>query len=1646
MKKTLILITIIFLLTSCTDDSSQANKSTDAVQKVVQPQLIPSNKSLKREKINYSDLTEFKVLSITEGLFENAPALQVNLTLPVDGKQDVDSLIKVFTGKESNQLVKGGWIYDENTSSLYFPFIEADTHYKILVDKDLIAVNGKKVKTGFVKDLNTRPYQKSVRFVSKGSTLLKDSNVLPIEAVNVEAVDLKFWRINPDKYAQFLQMSYRNEIYTLERMYKIAKVVYTAQFELNSEKNKREQHDISIKGIEEVQKAGLYFVTMMPHDMYAYNIQNTWFVSTDIGLHTRKYDESLVVFTHQLPQAQAYENIAIKLVDKDGGIIEETHTDAQGFAEIKSTELKKARFVLAQKGDNFNIVRLNQPKMDLSEFNLSSRPYHPQEFFLYAPRDLYRPGETININGLLRDADGKKVKASPIKVEIKRPDYRSFKTFTWTGDDSSLYTSQFAVPKDALTGEWTFIATLGNSDKFEYKFSVEDFLPERLKLDLKAENNKKHIAATANAIIDVQSDYLYGSPASNNRFDATVSVSSQTRLFDEYKDYEFGSRKYHDYDLNFDVPQAQLDANGFAQLSIKNQWKDTKFPLRIKTFVNVYESGGRPISRSVIQTIWPQKIAIGVRPSWLQNDADYASPNSNNEIELIAVNQQGEKVDMNNVDVLLIRENDQRYWHWGDDGWSYNRSETNVAVFDTVVNLKKNQINKVTLPVDYGNYRVEIRDAKQTLISSYQFFSGWSWYNPSNANGERPDQVQLSWNSDTITQGTDAELSITAPYAGLALITVESDKILYKNSIQLNSAQQTVTIPIDNNWNRHDLHASVMVIQKGDSKRKHLPARSFGVIALPLNRDDSKIALEIENPEKILPESTVTITVKAKNLNSPSSYVTLAAVDTGVLNVSNFKTPDPFAWLFAARKYSAELRDMYGSIIAYGNGKSARQKFGGDEDINRGGDAAQSDVQIVSLFHDKVAFDANGEAQIKLDIPYFNGEIRLMAMAYNAQQVAGVESRMKVAAPIVVSSAMPRFLAKGDESFAVIDVQNTEDFAQKIQLNLTADKYLGEQQLSQTIELQAQEKRIIKLPIKATTHRGLGAVTVKAQITGKNNYSLERDWKLGIRPASAAVTTSQIAVIEPGKSVVIAQKQIDSYEDDGLKSILKVSNSPVLDAQGHLHKLIQYPYGCLEQTTSRAWPLLQVEQSDLNLFDNKKSVEILEKRSELVENAISRIVGMQRYDGSFGLWNNNSPEERWLTVYASDFLLKAKTKGYNVPESVLEKAIKRMRTYVRKSRRPRSDLAQYLSSKEHYLVAYKAYAAYVLAGIKQLNLQDVRQAYDKQAKFSKTALPLAHFAAALELMGDERRANEAWLKAVDFKTDTSRYYYYGDYGTTVRDLSQVILLGMDSLLAEKLAKTPNALFPQLLDELTGKRWMSTQERGSLFRLAKALEKKKNNQQWSLDLNRNNHTDSFQQIGDLSKIWFAKDAKQALLLKNTGQQTLFIDYKTQGYRTDNTFSNNGIIIKRHFYDTKGNKKNIKQLKTGEMILVHVEVSLDKKNKNRSYLPDAMMIELLPAGLELENQNLEHSFKLDDIKIDKKYIYQWQNYTRIKHQEFRDDRYIAAVALSKYRTSHIFYLARAVTPGKYTIPSTLVEDMYHPDIRAVSKEQGQIEVVE
>ncbi len=1624
-------ICICFWLLACTDNSTENKEKAESVT-IETPEKEQSQESSSA----IDDLTAFKVLSLYQDQYRDELALRLNFSLPVKASTQLKQqavVYKLDSGSgEALETVKGSWILSDDGRQLYFPYLEPEQEYQVYLSANLATTNGRILGQDYRQNIRIGYFEPKLRFISQGSTVLRQSGVLPIEAVNVSQVDVKFWKLKPSQYQSFFARSSLSNSYQLQSLKRIADLVHTGRYELDSKPNVTAKHQIKVSEIKALADNGLYAVTMQSANDYPYNYAFNWFVISDIGLHSRQYKDQFIVFSHQLDSAKPYANVDITLIDSEANEIADTKTDQSGFAEFNSTELKKARFLIATYGKNTNILRLNGPRLDLSDFKLSSRKQQSQELFLYAPRDLYRPGETVSINGLLRDFDANLVPATPIFVEIKKPDNKVFRSFNWQGDASSFYQTQFQLPADAIRGQWRFVARLGNKTQFDYVFHVEDFLPERLKLELRSKNAKV-LSASQSPKIQIQSDYLYGAPAANNRFDGNLRIKAATNLSEEYVDYIFGSNHYRNFEQLINLEAGQLDEKGFAELDLKNQWQQTQFPLELKTNINVYESGGRPISRKIKQTVWPYPVAVGVRPLWKsQNGRDFARPNSNNLVELVAIDQSGQSVASKAMEVNLIRENAQYYWQWGSNGWNYRQSAKNQLVYTKALRFSQQQKETLALPLEYGNYRLEVKNSEGILISSYRFFAGWYWMDRE-AKGERPDQVKLSLNSEYITPGKEFELSIKSPFVGTALITIESDKLLWKKSIELDTEEQSINIPTAPDWQSHNLYASVMVIKASDVKRKYLPKRSYGLLHLPLERTEREFHFSLKHPEKLLPEQEFEVELEATSSLASNSFATLALVDTGVLNISDFDTPNPHQWFFAQRSYEASLKDNYGSLIELIDGKNARQKFGGDADLTRGGDASMSEVQIVSILADKLTFDAQGKAKAKIKLPYFNGELRLMALAFNQNQFGHAESKVKVAAPLVIQASLPRFLAKGDHSIAVIDIKNMEDFAQNIELQLTADNELGAATIVKKIKLAANEKSLIELPLNAKRHTGKANINLWAQVSSQSrNFAINRQWSLGFRPILPAHITAITKAVQPGKSFVIEPDLFKHFDTSGLKSVLNLSDKPPLNLSEHLQQLLAYPYGCLEQTTSRAWPLLLMEKSDIGNIGLKDKNNLYAQKDKLINAAISRILSMQRFDGSFGLWSNNHPENPWLTVFATDFLIKAKQYGYSFSEKSLDKAIKKLKGYSRNNSRLIQN--SYVYNQAHYQLAYQAYAAYVLAGIKQVNLQDIRRLYDQSQDKAKSSLPFAHLALALELMGDEKRAKEAWSKALSFN-NIAESYYYGDYGTLPRNLAQTIQLSLESRLVKSLSLDNLSKLELLRRSLEERRWLSTQERGALFRLAKSLNAlNQANKQWQADLTIAGTPKSLTQKYDYFNGLSSDETTMPITINNSGDATLYMDYKVQGYPV--SLPKDGskqLFLKKNYFNLQGEPVDLSNLKTGDKLIVHIAVEIKDKYRR---LPDAMLIDLLPAAFEIENPNLKHNYQIGDIKIGGQTIQEWSKHNQVEHQEFRDDRYVAAINLDRYRASNLFYMVRVVTPGKYKVPPALVEDMYRPEIRQYS----------
>lgn len=1636
------------LLVGCGDDSESESTDSQASQQPSDAAVVANaTSSGDFEKPDYKDdPTAFRVLSMHAGTYDDAPAIQVNFSIPV---KKVSNLGRWFRVSVSDEPVKGGWILSKDQRKAYFPYVQSDTRYRVDSLKWLEAKNGKLLKHEWSKNIQIHDIQPKVRFAKKGGTILPKSRQLPIKAVNVEKVDIKFWRVKPDQYDEVFYSNsryYSNSNssgfqdygdYDLRYLKKVADLVYTGQLELDAKPNQQLVHNINLKKIDALKDNGLYLAVIKNANDYS-DYSTNWFMISNIGVHTRQYQDSLVVFTHNVDNSNAYSNVELTLLDRKSNAFFDIKTDSSGFAEIPAEYLDDAVTLIAKHGVNTNVMNLRGSKLDLSEFELSKRYQKDLEFFLYSARDMYRPGEKVVINGLLRDQDGVFEKTLPVNVKIIKADGKEYQSFAWNGDEQAFYSKGFVLPHDAARGLWKYQVRFADSF-FEYPFSVEDFLPERLSLEL--EFSSEHISADDLATVNIQGDYLYGAPASKNRFDGVLNVSTATKLFDDekFKGYFFGSNDYKHYNQKMDVSTGYLDDKGAANFEITGNWEDTKFPLQLKTYVNVYESGGRPISRSTKQFIWPKEFAVGIRPQWLSNNRDYAYPEQSNTVELLAVNKKGERLELKNLTAVLIRKDFKRYWHWGDDGWGYANSEKDIEVFNQRFNISDSGRVKLDLPLDYGNYQLIIKD-DSSVISEHHFFAGWEW-SENNQNGERPDQVAITLKSDNITKGKPINLHIKAPYKGTAVVTLETDGLVWSKSFELKSNEFDVEIPYPQGVNQHNLYATAMVIKGADVKRKILPERSFGLLHLPLNRSNRKLELAIEHPEKLLPEQEFEVLINNGNSQSKEDvYVTLALVDTGVLNISNFQTPDAGEWFFAQRAYEPRLLDNYGNFIQPMDGKKAKQRFGGDEDLSRGGDAPLSDVQIVSIVSDKIKLDGTGKAKEKVKLPYFNGELRLMALAFSDDRFGSAESKVKVAAPVVLQSSLPRFLAYSDSSEVVLDLTSMEEHEQKIDFELSADASLGGETLKKTITLAPKSKQIVKIPVTAKSQMGKGQIFLQAKVTSKTRdpYDVNRSWGIGFRAVSPAYTKQISKLINKNTAFDVAKSFTDEYSTSGLKTVVTVSTKPPINASEYLQGLLQYPYGCLEQTTSRAWPLLMLEEGDLTTFklDDKKG--LLESRKSLIDKAISRVLSMQRYNGSFALWDARGVEERWLTVYVTDFLLKAKELGYQFSDNALTSAVSKLRDYTRNMRLRDSrnfDNDEYYRWK-HYELSYRAYAAYVLSKINKVNLQDVRKLADDFSSYAESPLALAQLAMALENMGDEKRAKETWSKVQTLANKRRERAYYGDYGSDVRDLAQVSQLMLDSKVLKNQKEDPFMFMNDLVKKLDKRSYLSTQEKGSLFRMARDFNNYSSKANWNLSINQQ----SVQQSNDYVKSYYGDDAREGFSFVNSDESVVYINVKSQGYAKNNNLSvSDGIDLKRRYYDMSGSPREVKTLKSGDRYLVRISA---RAQKEHSHLADVMLVDLLPAGVEVENQNLENSFDISEIKVDGKTIRQWHEKSNVIHAEFWDDRFMAVVPLTDHKTTELFYMVRAVSPGEYTIPSSFAEDMYRPEIRAIGKAEGRL----
>ncbi|WP_355607829.1 alpha-2-macroglobulin [Xanthomonas cannabis] len=1557
-------------------------------------------------------------------------SLALEFSRPLVGTQDFDALVrfeeKVGTGDSS-------WSLSEDGKTLRYPYVEAAKDYTVLVDANLLAADGSRLGKPLKQKVYTGELKPVAGFASQGSVLpARESRGLPVVSVNVPEVDVEFLRVREKSLPAFFQQFQRggrrgswdleSEYSGNEPLSKLADPVYVNRFILGGKQNERVLTYLPTQDIKELQEPGLYFAVMKRAGSFENEFDTAFFTVSDIGLHTRAYKDKLFVHTASLQSGEPIKNVELRILDAKGELFLKGTTDGNGNALLNYT-LDAGHVLTARSKTDVSLLPFNQPALDLSEFAVAGRQSAWFDVFAWAGRDLYRPGETMRVSAILRDNDGKPTKPQPVFLRLKQPDGKTFRETKLQPGEQGYFEFTQQIPADAPTGRWQveFRTDPASKDAVQgMTVRVEEFLPERMKLDL--DSTQKTLGAGQPFKLVANAAYLYGAPADGNRFTAKLAVSVEQHPLESLPGWFFGDPTLELPREAKDVIDTEFGSDGILREDIALP-AEAKPVSTIAAVVSgsVYETGGRTVTRTLKRVLWPAKALVGVRP--LFDDKDGADANANARFEITRVDADGKPQPAKGLKVTLVRELRDYHWNYTDNHWDYDFTRR-FENKDTRTLDVGSANAKIDFPVEWGEYRLDVFDPASGLTTRYPFRAGWSWNDENRGLDARPDKVKLALYKTGYRAGDTLKVTLTPPHAGKGVLLVESDKLLYVQDIDVKPGS-TFELPVTEAWERHDVYVTALVFRGGTAPSKITPARAVGVAHVPMDRKARRVAVGLSAPKQMRPEQPLPVTVSVPELAGKAAHVTISAVDVGILNITRFPVPDANAQFFAQRRLGTDAYDIYGRVIESFEGASGKLKFGGDMALEALPQAKRptARVQTVDLFSGSVTLDAKGNARVQLPVPDFNGTLRVSALVYSDTRYGNRDMETIVRAPILAEASMPRVMAPGDRSTVTLDVQNFTGKPGEFNVRVEGIGPLAIAEAARSVKLAVDAKQTLSFPLSAT--EGYSVAKVRVRVDG-NGFKADRSYELPVRAGWPQVLRAQTRVLDPLAPIALDNSFADGLMAGSVTARMVVSPLPPIPFASALQGALEYPYGCAEQTTSKGYAALLLDDATARALGTK-GLEAA-KRRERMEGAFGRLASMQIASGHFSMWGDDGYVNPGLTPYIAEFLLDAKDAGFAVPDNVLQKALNRLSEDLLSG----GNEFYGQDRRDNLKFANQAWSGYVLARVNRAPLGTLRALYDNQRDKALTGLSLVHLGVALSLQGDTKRGDAA-IKAGFAKDSSERPPYFGDYGSAIRDDALMMALLHERGLSKPEYDTRAVALGRALDarRATGWLWLSTQEQVALARLGKALMVGQGKQV----------SGTLTVGGDAQQIaparLFGRSFDSAALARGVqfapqGEAPMYASLEVAGIpRSAPEPDTRHLSVERSWYTTDGKPWTPQALKEGEALIVRVTITAN------SNMPDALLTDLLPAGLEIENFNLGDAKQWADVVVDGIGISERSSAADVKHEEFRDDRYVAALALSSGSKAQVYYLVRAVSPGTYTVPPSLVEDMYRPELRGVGR---------
>jgi uncharacterized protein YfaS (alpha-2-macroglobulin family) len=1439
---------------------------------------------------------------------------------------------------------------------------------------------------------------------------------LPFEARNVERLRVSFRQIFPQNIIFWLSKDQE------EASNDVAEEVRHLDMRLHAKPDDKVTGIIDLDELDRFGPGVFQIVVDLWHDDGTTSrLDSATVVITDVATVAKQDGDDLYVWTRSAVDMRARPGVHVRVMTYSNREIAScTTSGSQAGCVLKDVmrQPQKPYALLLTSGGELSYLRFTDVEIIDERVHAGRRPYVQEgvalEAYVYSSRGVYRPGETVDLGAVVWTVAHRAAQHVPLHWQILTPRNKVLKEASMKSSGFGMAALQVKLDDLAPTGQYQAIVKSGDKHLQTYGFFVEQFVPERIKVTVAATQDV--FVGTAMAAFDLEATYLFGPPVANG--DYTLRCTLQPAWFTVPGNRQFSTGTYLQHPprpIVLEPVMGTLDAQGRATARCDYQRFLDAFPsvMQVRADVEVRESGsGRVSLESGTALASATDEIVGLRSLQAANQQIHLEGKLFSPTGAESRRQAQVAVSLYRVEVnwVYVQDPERGYYRWQRE--EVLLLEAGPRTFEVTNGRFEAQFDTQNT---YGAYVIRARLTDTQVVADVKVSLGYTWF--WQAAGEAttprppsPDHLELLLSRTEVNAGEAVKVRFEAPFAGYLLLAVESDRLLTHRWVEIHKGPQEFEITAPDVL--PNVYVSVLLLKDPIEDTFYVPGRAWGSASLQIAPRQYSMQIDVEAPPEMRPQQDLEITLRAHP--QESTQFTVAVVDEGILQLTDFQTPDPGGYFFQPRRLGVHTFETVGWTFAR-TLEPQRDPGGGAAKTPR--KAAVIPVTIVSRWSGIVDSDAQGTAVVRVPIPQFQGKVRVMVVAASQGRVGNAERLVTVRDPLVLQATLPRFLIWNDTFSIPVFVVNATGARQDVTVDVRANEVIELPAATLSGGIEDQQSRVFEVPARVRGFAGTASLVITAS---GGSFTTSETIKIPILPFTPEKTVA--TTVQAGEDIALADLIPADLRPEELRLEVSVSTVPFLQQLGRLRYLLHYPYGCIEQTTSGTFPLLYM--SDLLPWIDPEAAQEHDL-TDMVYAGINRLLSMQTTSGGFGYWPGHNEPTLWGTAYVTHLLLKARELGYDVPARAVDDALDFLQEAV-SSRRYRYD-----RKYQRTLVQSEPYMLYVLGLAGRHQQGRLRQLAQQPPQWHEMEtentflLMLAYYLAGDREAYETYTRRQALLQPVTF----SGRYYSGTFWSGLRTDAMRLSLSED-LWPGDVGLEP--LAQKVASSLKSRRYLSTQEISwSVSALGKRAQRYRGVDITNVELQLDGQTIAPTVRDQKAPVWLLSGydfASQHLTLTYTSEKPPFVSIRMHGYAQDYASLSGRPVpftLSRRYLDLRGQPLGPRALAQGALAVV--ELTIDSTSAED--IPNIAVVDRLPAGLEIENPRLGRGHQLDWLPDEELF--------EPDYIDLRDDRLqiFGTLPMRGYKqpksTRRFYYVVRAVTPGDFTAPPALLEVMYDPE---------------